>query len=319
MDAVIAKWADAAGHPAGAALRAAGFAGVVIYVGTPSSAKDCSAAVYADYAAHGLGVIAVYENLTTDITGGRAAGVAHAQAALADMAAKNIPASVPLGATADEHFTSTMVSLAVQYQGGFHDTVRAAHPGRPVVAYGFAEFLTAVRATGLADVFWQCGTAPASGAGVHFWQRNTSPSTAIVGGVVCDIDDQLLPVPEGIDVAQLDDIQAAIQTVAAGVGDLREQVCGKGCRTTGYTGWVQLGGHTLVDSVEIVLANLAANRTAIMAAVNSDAAAGKSALAALLTAVQASDPAATARALVAAGLNAQAVAQALVADLAPKT
>src|SRR5205823_3393028 len=132
------KWADAAGHPPGAALRAAGFVGVFGYVGTSSLAKNMTRALYADYLANGLDFIGVYENAATDVSGGAPDGVAHARAALADMASMNMPASTPVGPAADEHLSAGQVAQAVACQRGFHDTVKAADADRLVMGYGFS-------------------------------------------------------------------------------------------------------------------------------------------------------------------------------------
>lgn len=185
----IGKWADATGHPPAAELVAAGFIGVFGYVGTPGSAKNTPAAWYRDCVGHGLQFIAVYENLATDVSGGLMAGVAHAQAALADLTALGIPPTVPVGAAADEHLSAAQVAQAVSYQRGFHDTVRAAHPNRAIVGYGYAEFITAIAAAGLADILWQCGARSAVGPNVHFWQDNTGTET--VAGIHVDRNWQL--------------------------------------------------------------------------------------------------------------------------------
>lgn len=200
----IGKWGDAVGHPSGDALRANGYTGMWAYVGTPGNGKNLTTAVYREWAAAGLEVGGIFEVTTTDFATGRAAGVAHAQAAMVDMTAMGIPHTAPIGPTVDQHLSAGQVSVAVAYQAGFHDTVRAAGWVGPVAAYGFAEFITAAAAAGVADVLWQCGSRSAVGGNVHFWQDNTG--TDMVAGVQVDRDWQLLPIPGGNDMQPTDPI-----------------------------------------------------------------------------------------------------------------
>jgi hypothetical protein len=204
----VTIYLDADRYPAGVAVSAAGAAGIIGYVGTPGRTKSLTAAVVADYRAHGVAVLGVYEDGTNDVAGGRGAGVAHAQAALADMRALGLPDTTPVCAAADEHLTAGMIPTAVAYQAGFRDTVRAAGWRGPVGAYGFAEFLAAVRAAGVADWLWQCGTHPAAGSGVNLWQRNGSDgqiTQMTIGGIRVDLDDLLVLISGGTMTDPLDE------------------------------------------------------------------------------------------------------------------
>jgi hypothetical protein len=186
----IGIWADAAGHPPGDALAAAGFTGVFLYVGTPAFPKDATAAVYADYVAHGLKVAGIYELGLDDITSGM--GGAHAANAMADLLQIGAPRSTPLGCTADRHLTAAEIPTAVSYQRDFFNECKRAGWAGPIGAYGFAEYTHATHDAGVAEWLWQCGAESALWPGVHFWQRN-DVLTQIVGGVEVDINEQYLP------------------------------------------------------------------------------------------------------------------------------
>lgn len=195
---MIATWADYVGYPGGAALRAAGYVGAIRYVGIGSGGKRLTAAELADLTSHGLQVLGVAESTATEANNGYAAGVADARAVLADPVSNGLPF---IFATNDQ----TSYSQAdVDYVAGFASVLGPARTG----AYGFHDFLTAVRAAGHAAVFWQCGDPPnmtGTQGWVHFWQRQGTPgngtdgpavpATVQAGGVNCDINNQLRELP----------------------------------------------------------------------------------------------------------------------------
>ena len=198
----IATWADYVGYPGGAALRAAGFTGVVRYVGIGGSAKRLTAAEYTDLTVHGLQVLGVVESTTTEADNGYAAGVADAQAAIRDITAiTGGPGLDFVFATNDK---STFVQADVDYVAGFASVFGTVGTG----AYGFGDFLRAVANAGHASAFWQAGHPPnLTGTQdiVHLWQRQgtagngtdgpATPTTAVVGGVTVDINNQLKELP----------------------------------------------------------------------------------------------------------------------------
>jgi hypothetical protein len=173
-------------------LRAAGFSGVIRYVGTPGRTKNITAGEYQDLVGHSLSVLLVHENGTGDVLRGYSGGVADAHAALDNARACSIPESVGIASANDRHLTAAQVRASVDYQAGFASVLGVERTG----AYGFHEFVSAVRGAGTAAWLWQCGTHPAGAAGVHLWQRNTGISQTRVNGIACDINDQLLPLPE---------------------------------------------------------------------------------------------------------------------------
>ena len=75
-----ARLFDGINHPDAATVAADGLIGALLYLGTPGSPKDVTAAQYAGYKAHGLWTLLCYEHTTTDISGGANAGIASANA-----------------------------------------------------------------------------------------------------------------------------------------------------------------------------------------------------------------------------------------------
>lgn len=194
------KWADySAGYPAGAALVAAGFTGIIGYIGLGSGPKLITGAVYRDAIAHGLRVLLCAELSVHDAEGGYPAGVTNAQKALADARSKGIPDSVGIAAVCDEHLTNAQISTCVDYVRGFRDVL-----GARTGAYGFAEFVDAVHAQGYASWWWKCGAAPttAEAAWITFWQQNTG--SIVVNKIAVDIDVQYNPVGDDMPLTAAD-------------------------------------------------------------------------------------------------------------------
>lgn len=198
------------GRPSGAALKAAGFGGVIRYVGLGSAGKRLAAGEYRDLTGAGLQVLLVVEQNTTDAWGGYAKGVANAKAGLADARALGVPDSVGIAAAADAHAANqTQINAAVQYARGFQDVLGKARTG----FYGFSETLTAVRNAGIGSWYWRCGSQPtaAERTWTHLWQRNAAPTVRVVSGVVCDINEQYKPISTSEDdVAGFDNDDAGV-------------------------------------------------------------------------------------------------------------
>lgn len=188
---------DGTNHPTVAQVQASGAVGCLMYGGTPADSlgKDFTAGQYASYKAAGLLCAFVYEATANDMAGGFSAGSAHADALLADLRAKGVASTEPVGATVDEHVSAANIQLAVEYQMGFHDTVKARGWTGPVGAYGFAEFLVAVHGGGAADWYWGAGTRSLLPPYTNVWQDNTG--TINVGGSADDRDWILVPLPTG--------------------------------------------------------------------------------------------------------------------------
>lgn len=191
---------DGTNHPGAGTVLLDGFQWAFLYGGTPASlsGKDFTSGQYADYKHHGIAVAIMYENRADDATADPASieyadGVAHAQALLADLRAKGVAETEPVESTCDEHLTVTQIPQAVQYQAGFYRTIKASGWLGPVGAYGFPEFLNAVRSAGVADWFHGCGSRSTQPTWVNVWQDNTG--TYLVGGAPDDVDWILVPLP----------------------------------------------------------------------------------------------------------------------------
>lgn len=193
-------WLDySSGRPTGAQLRAAGVVGVARYVGGGSSGKRLTSSELADLTANGIIVIGVFETTTTRSNAGALAGTTDAQLTLADPVTKNLPY---LCASNDQ---SSWSQANVDYAGAFQDVVSKDRTG----VYGFGSFLNACHGAGIGSLYWQAGPAPSrtGSAGItNLWQRQggavaangsdgpSTPTTLTVGGVVCDVNNQLLPI-----------------------------------------------------------------------------------------------------------------------------
>lgn len=203
---MIGIWGDySQGIPGGAALKRAGFTGVIRYVGIGSAGKRMTVAERDDLLANGLQVLGVVESTATEADNGYAAGVADGKAALADPASDSLPY---LLFTNDQ---PTFTQADVDYARGFASAVGSRTGG-----YGFYDYLTACGP--LAAIRWQCGHPPnltGTQGQTHLWQRQgtagdgsdgpPTPTTVVADGVQVDISNQLLPIG-GINMAELDDV-----------------------------------------------------------------------------------------------------------------
>jgi hypothetical protein len=167
----------------GLELQAAGFGGAVRYAGTPGRTKNTTAAEVSSLHASGIDVHGVFENSTTDYTGGFNAGVTNARALLADAGACGITGVLFM--SADQHLTTAQLPVWQQYLQGAK-TVLGSRTG----AYGFSEAVSAAKAVGVTNL-WQCGSRSTLIAGANLYQRNTGGTT--VSGIAVDINDLITP------------------------------------------------------------------------------------------------------------------------------
>jgi hypothetical protein len=226
---------DGINHPSAATVIAAGASGCLMYGGTPGDGlgKDFIAGQYADYKAHGLLCAFVYEATANDMAGGFNAGAAHARSLLADLHAKGVSSTEPVGATVDEHVSAGNIPLAVQYQKGFWSATKASGWTGPVGVYGFAEVLIACHNAGIADWYWGAGTRSLLPSYTNVWQDNTG--TIQVGGSADDRDwilipltpggdmsfDLTTPLPDPLSVAGNGTVEEALATALYGIGGKR--------------------------------------------------------------------------------------------------
>lgn len=219
------RFFDAEGHPTAAQVLTAGYNGALLYGGTPAAAsgKDFTATQYADYDAHGIQMLFMYELGTNDISGGLTAGQQHAANLIHDMQAKGASAGWPCLAVVDEHVAAANIELAVEYQRGFYLAAKKAGYFGPVGVYGFPEVTTAVHNAQpgpIADFYVGCGSRSAQPSFINIWQSNTGYVT--VGGVQADDDQVLIPIPSiGVPDMELTDKIPTVKLDATGtyVGD----------------------------------------------------------------------------------------------------
>jgi hypothetical protein len=193
------------------AITTAGHSFVIRYVDDPAlglSGKHINQAEYAVLRAAGVTVWLVFEKDTTDITGGGPEGVAHAERAVAGARWLGYPAGQPIFFACDEHIAAAQIATGMAYLDGAASVLAGTWL---LGAYGFPEFIQAAQAGGHAQVFWQCGHDPGTGAGVHLWQRNDLATAPVIGGVPCDIDMMYLP-PPTLPVLPLPGVPAASTT-----------------------------------------------------------------------------------------------------------
>ncbi|GAA3877680.1 hypothetical protein GCM10022243_48030 [Saccharothrix violaceirubra] len=186
-----------AGIPGGAAIKAAGYAGAVRYIGLPGYTKSTTRSELDDFTAHGLGMALVFEHLASDWRGGYLAGSENYRRARQHATAIGFPADRPIYMAVDQDVvTNAEFGVALAYIRGARDAA-GGDPGL-VGVYGEYDVCAAVAAwrgpTGdrLCDWYWQCrawsGTPVRLLDARHLYQR---VGTVTVGGVDCDINDVL--------------------------------------------------------------------------------------------------------------------------------
>jgi len=201
----MARWLDFSGSPPGAAtIRANGYVGVLRYIGLGGAWKHISGAEYQDYVAHGLKVMLVAQSGTDDAWGSpddHAAGRAAAIAGVNHARRIGIPDSVGIACAADAHAGSAQqIQDSVRYATGFASVLGRTRSG----FYGFSETSQAVHAAGAVGWHWRCGSQPsaADAQWVNFWQRNRAPTTVVLNGTTCDINEEYAPLEEILDAQE---------------------------------------------------------------------------------------------------------------------
>jgi hypothetical protein len=192
------KFFDGITHPPASTVIADGLDGGMLYLGTPSSGKDLTAAQYADYKAHGLLTAVGFEHVTTDWQGGAAAGKANAAAFLADAHAKGVSPDDPFWVAIDMHVAASDLPTVVAYVRAYVAAVRAGEWRGRAGGYGFPEVTTALHAAGVVDWYWGAGRRADQPAFINIWQDNTQ--TIQVGGSTDDEDWVLIAIPEETDM-----------------------------------------------------------------------------------------------------------------------
>lgn len=156
----------------GPQLVAAGFGGVIAYIGCDDTTKNATAANLAGWRAAGLLVGLVIENGPQDLLGGQKVGAYQGQRAVAGAQLAGYPPGCVLFAAADWHVTPTQFSVVDAAIDAFHTEVRAA--GYLSGLYGPGPLLNYA----LADCYWNSSSTsfgPVS-AQAHLVQRVANPT-----------------------------------------------------------------------------------------------------------------------------------------------
>jgi len=194
---VLAAGLDySAGRIPGSTVIAAGFDFCIRYVDAPSlvRTKHISPTEYADLTGAGVRVYLVFEQNTSDMLGGYAAGVTNAKRALAGAEWIGYPGLIFMAC--DMHLTASQIPTAHSYLDGAATILGYDRLG----CYGFWELIDAAIAVDQCAAYWQCGVPPAPTDPVHVWQVQPPAGSAVVGGIACDINHLLRPLPGSDDV-----------------------------------------------------------------------------------------------------------------------
>lgn len=178
-----------AGAPSGAAVRTAGYVGVVRYCGTPGRPKNITRAEYEDMDMSGVGVALVYENRQGDALSGFGAGQASARAIQSDAASFGFPSSRPFYFTVDQQIsTEAQYSAVMAYLDGAATVVGHSRVG----VYGQYGVVQRAIEGGHAAYGWQ---TVAWSAGLRYSNANLFQNLGYVyvDGVECDSNDILSP------------------------------------------------------------------------------------------------------------------------------
>lgn len=190
MSLLYADFSDA--RPAPAAIKAAGYYGVIRYGSQAGNEKNLTAAERLSYLEAGLDVLGVWETTGTDALQGAPAGSADALAAEEFFSGVGYPADAghPIGYAIDFGATAAQDVPVEQYFGAI-----AAHPRfHGWMPYGSISVLEAVAAKVLgADGYWQTSawSAGAVWARANLYQRVT-PTLHIPGAAGSYDEDELL-------------------------------------------------------------------------------------------------------------------------------
>lgn len=172
-------------HPDPAALQAAGVQFAMRYLSTDPS-KNLSRGEADALAAHGIWSGAVWETTAGRALAGQAAGVADAQAALAQATACGMPDGRPIYFAVD---TDTDWASAQPYFAGVASVIGAARTG----AYGGLRIIQGAAGSGLVSWLWQASAWSShlvNGKWVLEWEPRAHIRQLLagitVGGVDCD-------------------------------------------------------------------------------------------------------------------------------------
>ncbi|MEV4314229.1 DUF1906 domain-containing protein [Actinocrispum sp. NPDC049592] len=176
-----------AGFPGAGAIKSAGYAGAVRYIGFPDRRKCTTRDELDDFSANQIGMALVFENSTTDWRGGFGTGQVSARRARDHANAIGFPADRPIYMAVDQDVVRDgEFATMVEYLRGASTSLGGVHV---TGVYGEADVIDRARDAGVAAWFWQTAAwSRGRRTSAHLFQR---VGTVNVGGVGCDINDVL--------------------------------------------------------------------------------------------------------------------------------
>jgi hypothetical protein len=178
-----------AGFPGAEAIRRAGYAGAVRYIGFPDRRKCTTRGEFADFGASAIGMALVFESSATDWRGGFWAGQVSGRRGRDHANAIGFPADRPIYMAIDQDVVSNgEFATMIEYLRGAGTSL-----GGPQATgvYGEADVIDRARDAGVASWFWQTAAwSHGRRTTAHLFQH---VGTITVGGVGCDINDVLVP------------------------------------------------------------------------------------------------------------------------------
>jgi hypothetical protein len=257
----------AGGRPSGWAIKTAGYDFVVRYLssGGPSLPGKLLTPVEADdLRANDVEIVSNWETIADRMLGGYGAGVVDATAALAQVLACGGRADRPIYFSADWDADVDEQPLIDAYLRGAASVIGPENVG---IYGGYWPVMRALD-NGVARWAWQTGAWSGGNREprAHLYQRI---GYAYVDGVQCDVNEALKSdYGQWSAAGELTPEKETAVSDTSNIGDIREQLCGKGSRDTGqYDGWEQLGqnedgrNRTVVDAVAAGMAVLVAVQT----------------------------------------------------------
>ncbi|MDY0113713.1 MAG: DUF1906 domain-containing protein [Corynebacterium sp.] len=178
----------AAGRPSGASIRAAGYTFVCRYLsdgGPDLPGKQLLPSERADLHANGVDIVLNWETTGTTARGGYSAGVADANAAVAQGVILGSPVGTVVYFSCDWQVRGAQTDAVVDYFRGVNSVIGVDATG----AYGDADILRHLRDAGVISWRWQtqAWSAGAQDPGINILQDNNA-GYVTVGGIQCDLD-----------------------------------------------------------------------------------------------------------------------------------
>jgi hypothetical protein len=179
-----------AGIPGAAAIKRAGYAGAVRYIGFPDRTKCTNRDELRDFTTRALGMALVYEDNADDWRGGFARGRDAGRRARDHAGAIGFPAGRPIYMAVDRDVvTAAEFNTMVEYLRGAAQVLGGVNL---TGVYGEHDVMVRAQQAGVAKWFWQTrawsGTPVRLYPGRHLYQH---PGRVRVGGIDCDFNDVL--------------------------------------------------------------------------------------------------------------------------------